>query len=113
MNHSPFNYRSGLENSVFSLDFFSESVIEECTFDSPLGLCPKWKNGDGKTGEKWRFSSQTNRTGERGINFIFVVYTVEMVNALNLETLEVYCVSVSIFFWSRRLNLLIVVKMKR
>ena len=98
MNHSPFNYRSGLENSVFSLDFFSESVIEECTFDSPLGLCPNWKNGDGKTGEKWRFSSQTNRTGERGINFIFVVYTVEMVSTFKLETLEVYCVSVSIFF---------------
>ena len=27
MNHSPFNYRSGLENSVFSLDFLQNLLL--------------------------------------------------------------------------------------
>ena len=45
---------------------FSESFVEECSFESALGLCPRWN-----TGGTWKFSSRKKLSGHNGINLHF------------------------------------------
>ncbi|XP_020625976.1 MAM and LDL-receptor class A domain-containing protein 1-like [Orbicella faveolata] len=39
----------------------NESFVEECSFESASGLCPKWN-----TGGKWKFSSRNKLSGHNG-----------------------------------------------
>ena len=88
----------------FSCSIFSESVIEECSFDNPLGLCPNWKNGDGKTEGKWRFSSQTNRIIEKGINsYLWFTPARWNMQCFKYSDLRVLSVSQYQIFWAERL----------
>lgn len=57
----------------------NESFVEECSFESALGLCPKWNS---QSGGKWKFSSRNNLSDHDG----YFAYTGDSPYIVTLET---------------------------
>lgn len=80
----------GVNRTDFKIAFLyiSESVVEECSFDSALGLCPEWNTDDAKpvTEGKWKFSIRNKLSGHNGINSHFTIVQPTLLNCLINDT---------------------------